>query len=89
MHSRSEFHWPAAHHLAEDLIPVANRLIHRVRQRVPPHVVAVKLALRNKSNHLLGIFDRQKTKNELINEREDRRIRTNAQSNRENGCDRE
>ncbi len=53
---------PLAHHLAEDLIVVANVLVHRVRhRRYRPWVlcITIKLAHLRQRDHLLRISNRQ------------------------------
>src|SRR5438309_7486131 len=60
----------AAHHPAEDRVAVANVLIHRIGQRVPPVVTSIVTAASGQHYDALRFVYRKQPQDELVDERE-------------------
>src|SRR5262249_48135010 len=70
---------------AKDLVAIADVLVHRVGQRVDPVVSAVMAAAAREDHNLLGVLYGKQAQDELIDEREDRRIGADPQRQRQHG----
>jgi hypothetical protein len=69
----------AAHHGAEDLVVVANVLIHEVGSGVAAVVAAIVSSLPCQQHDALRLPHRQQSQDELIDQREDRSIGADAE----------
>ena len=72
----------AGHRAIEDLVLVANILIHAVGERVHAVVAAVVAAAPGEQHDAIGIFHRQQAQNQLIDQREDGGVRADPQRQR-------
>ena len=72
----------SAEHAAEDLVLVADLLIHRVGEAVGSVVAAVMFAASGEHHKLLRMLDRKGLQDELVNQCEDRRIGADAEGQR-------
>ncbi len=76
----------AAEHALEDLVLVAEILVHGVGNRVGAGIAAIVRTAGGEKDELLGIAHRQELKNQLIDQREDGGIGADSQGEREH-CD--
>ena len=71
-----------AEHAAEDLVLVADLLIHRVGEPVRPVVAAIVFAASGQHHQLLRISHRKRLQDELVDQCEDRGVGADAQGQR-------
>ncbi len=77
---------PPAEHADKDLVVIAEVGVPRIGQLVAvPPAVAILRALCGDDHELLGLPDRQQAKQHLVDEREHRCVRANAQRDRKDG----
>ena len=79
----------AAEHPAEDGVVLAEIVIHGVGQRVHAPVATVVETLHLQRHQLLRVLYRQQAQQDLIEQREDRRVCADAEGQREDGHNRE
>ena len=84
-HSHAQRQGVAANHTAEDLVAIAEVLIQRVGNRGIAGVAAVEGPFPLELDELLGMCDRQPAQKHLVEQRENGRVRADAQSQREDG----
>src|SRR5690349_15629048 len=75
----------AAHDSIEDLVAVANILVHLVRERIASVVAAIVEPAARKEHDRFRIAYGQKFENELVDEREDCGVGADAECQRKNG----